>query len=327
MILNNELKIRKDIFNKALASYLIDGHPKTLYAAARHLPQGGGKRLRPCIAMLSCESVLGDVKKMLPFAISVEFIHNFTLIHDDIMDQSQLRRNLPAVHIKFGEPTAIMAGDLLFNKAFEILHDLRINASLFRQVHYLFVKCVEAICQGQDLDMEFEKRKNVTEKEYIEMIQRKTAALFSLAAQGGVLLGGGTEKEIQMMRNYGESLGLAFQIWDDYLDISSNEETLGKDIGNDIRNGKKTIITVHSLNNAVGEDKDFLQNILGNKDATHEDIKKIFTIFNKMKSVEYAKDTAVKYSTKAKRALQTLKESDAKEVLKGLADFSINREK
>jgi len=327
MDLKTELIKRRDIFNKELKNYLKDGQPRFLYDAAKHLPMGGGKRLRPCISMLSCEAVSGDVKKVMPLAIALELVHNFTLVHDDIMDKSHLRRNLPTVHVKFGEPTAIIAGDLLFAKAFEAMNNASSDFSVFKEINRGLVKCVEEICEGQQLDMEFEKRKNVTEKEYLDMILRKTAVLFMFATAGGGIVGGGTREEVKALREYGRYLGLAFQIWDDYLDMSSNEAILGKDIGNDIRNGKKTLIAVHSLNNAVGDDKKVLSEIFGNKNASEQEVKKVFNLFRQTKSVEYAKNTALRYSTEAKKALGVLDDSDAKQILIDLADYSIKREK
>jgi len=327
MDLKQGLEKRVDVFNRELEKFLKEGSPKTLYDAARYLPLAGGKRLRPCISMLSCEAVHGDVKKVMPLAVALELIHNFTLVHDDIMDKSKLRRNLPAVHIKFGESTAITAGDLLFAKAFEAMHGVYGNLSVFKDVDFGLVECVREICEGQQLDMEFEKRQNVTEKEYLEMILKKTASLFRFAAEGGAMVGGGTKEEANALKKYGKSLGLAFQIRDDYLDISSDEKILGKDIGNDIRNGKKTLIAVHSLNTAVGDDKKLLDKIFGNKGASEQDIRRVYNLFKEMKSVEYAKNTALRYSKMAKNALGVLDDSQAKEVLMELADYSIKREK
>jgi geranylgeranyl diphosphate synthase, type I len=327
MDLRQELSKRADVFNIELEEYLKNGQPKSLYDAARHLPLAGGKRLRPCISMFSCEAVGGDIKKVMPLAVALELIHNFTLVHDDIMDKSHLRRNKPTVHIKFGEPTAIMAGDLLFAKAFEAMHDISDGPSVFKLVDFGLAGCIREICEGQQLDMEFEKRSDVSEKEYLEMIRRKTAVLFKFAAEGGAILGGGTREEIKALSEYGESLGLAFQIRDDYLDMSSDEGTLGKDIGNDIRNGKKTLIAVRSISNAVGDDKKLLEKIFGNGDASEQEVKRVYDLFKEMKSIEYAKNAALEYSTKAKKALGVLDDSDAKQVLIGLAEYSITREK
>jgi geranylgeranyl diphosphate synthase type I len=327
MDLKQELSKIADVFNIKLEEYLKNGQPKSLYDATRYLPLAGGKKLRPCISILSCDAVGGDVKRVMPFAVALELIHNFTLVHDDIMDKSRLRRNLPTVYIKFGEPTAIIAGDLLFAKAFEVMHDISNDSSVFKRVDFGLINCVREICEGQQLDMEFERRQDVLEEEYLEMIRRKTAALFKFAAKGGAILGGGTKEEIKALDEYGESLGLAFQIRDDYLDMSSDEGTLGKDIGNDIRNGKKTLIAVRSISNAVGDDKKLLEKIFGNGDASEQEVKRVYDLFKEMKSIEYAKNTALEYSIKAKKALNMLDDSDAKQVLIGLAEYSITREK
>lgn len=327
MDVKHELKKRADFFNQELEKFLQGGHPETLYDAARHLPLAGGKRLRPCISMISCEAVDGDVTKVIPLSIACELIHNFTLVHDDIMDQSKIRRGMPAVHVRYNEPTAIIAGDLLFTKAFESMHKTSSECSVFKNVEYGLIDCIREICEGQQLDMEFEQRNTVKEEEYLEMILKKTAVFFQYAAEAGALLGGADREKSQGLNDYGKNLGLAFQIHDDYLDMSSDVETLGKDIGNDIRNGKKTLIAVHCLNNAKGEDKKILEQIFGNRDATDEEIKKVYNIFKEIGSVEYAKNKAIDYCEKAKKSLNVISDSDAKKILDALADYSIKREK
>jgi len=327
MDLKHEIKKRADFFNQQLEKFLKDGSPETLYNAARHLPLAGGKRLRPCMAMLSCEAVNGDISRVIPLSIALELIHNFTLVHDDIMDKSKLRRNTPAVHVEYGEAVAINAGDLLFTKAFESMHNIQGDLSIFKNVEFGLIDCIREICEGQQLDMEFEKRNIVSEDEYIEMILKKTAVFFMYAAEAGSILGGGTTEQNQALNQYGKNLGLAFQIHDDYLDICSNEEILGKTIGNDIRNGKKTLIAVHCLNSAQGDDKKLLEIIFGNKNATEQQIKQVFNLFQKKGSIEYAKKTAINFCEKAKKQLEILPPSDAKQILLELADYSISREK
>ena len=327
MDIEEELKKRADFFNKQLEKYLGEGHPETLYNAARHLPLAGGKRLRPCFSMIACEAVKGDIIKVIPLAIALELVHNFTLVHDDIMDKSKLRRKIPAVHIEYGEPAAIIAGDLLFIKAFESMHNINEECSVFKNVEFGFIDFIREICEGQQLDMDFEKRRKVNEEEYLEMIRKKTAVLFQYAAEAGAILGGGTKNEINALNEYGLNAGLGFQIWDDYLDISSDESTLGKDIGNDIRNGKKTLIAVHCLNNATGNDKKLLDKIFGNINATEDEINQVYNLFKKLRSIDYAKNSALNYIEKAKKALDVLQDTDAKKILLELADYSIKREK
>jgi len=327
MDLEQELKKRADFFNKHLKKFLEGGHPENLYNAARHLPLAGGKRLRPCFAMISCESVKGDITNVIPLAIALELIHNFTLVHDDIMDNSKLRRNMPTVHIKYGESAAINAGDLLFIKAFESMHNITGDCSIFKNVEFGFINFIKEICEGQQIDMNFEKRQIINEEEYLEMIHKKTAVFFQFAAEAGAILGGGSREEVNALNEYGLNSGLGFQIWDDYLDISSHENILGKDIGNDIRNGKKTLIAVHCLNNATGKDKKLLNRIFGNINATEKEVRQVYSIFKKLKSIDYAKNSALNYVNKAKKALDILPDSNSKQLLLELADYSIKREK
>jgi geranylgeranyl diphosphate synthase type I len=327
MDLQNELMTRTTIFNNYWQRYLQIKNPTILYEATRHLPFAGGKRIRPFLTMISCESVSGDSKKVLPFAAGLELMHNFTLVHDDIMDHSTLRRKLPAVHVKFGKPTAILSGDLLFAKSFEAILDTPVDFSLLKQLQQDFIACIIAICEGQQLDTEFEQQKTITEQIYLDMISKKTGALFELSGKGGGLIGGGNSQEITALKTYGMALGLAFQIWDDYLDMSSKTVVLGKDIGNDIRNGKKTLIAVHCLSHAKGEEKKILDNIFGNRSASDHDITKVYDLFRELGSVEYAQRRALYYVDQAKDAITVLKPSDAKEILYQLIDYIIQRDK
>jgi len=327
MNLQNELMKRTRIFNTYWQRYLQQKKPTTLYEASRHLPLAGGKRIRPFLTMISCESVSGDAQKSLPFAAGLELMHNFSLVHDDIMDHSMLRRDLPTVHVKYGEPTAILSGDLLFAKSFEAILETSVDFSTFKQLQQDFINCIIAICEGQQLDIEFEQQKTVTEQIYLDMISKKTGALFELSAKGGALIGGGNPQEVAALKTYGMALGLAFQIWDDYLDISSTATTLGKDIGNDIRNGKKTLIAIHCLSHAIGKEKILLETVFGNRSASESDVIKVYDLFRKLGSTEYAQQRALYYINQAKDAITILKSSNAKNLLYQLIDYTIQREK
>jgi geranylgeranyl diphosphate synthase type I len=315
------------MFNIYWQQYLLIKKPTILYEASQHLPSAGGKRIRPFLTMTSCESVSGEIQKALPLAAGLELVHNFTLVHDDIMDHSLLRRNIPAVHVKFGEPSAILAGDLLFAKAFEAILGTSVDFSTFKHLQQDFINGIIAICEGQQLDMEFEQRKTVTEQEYLDMISKKTGALFELAGKGGGLIGGGNPSEVAALQTYGMTLGLAFQIWDDYLDMSSTATTLGKDIGNDIRNGKKTLIAVHSLTHATGKHRKLLDDVFGNHVASEQDVALVYDLFRDLGSIEYAQQRAMHFVTQAKDAITLIKPSDAKELLYQLIEYTIQREK
>ncbi len=327
MDLKKEIEKRAAVFNQELDIFLKQGSPQNLYDATRHLPMAGGKRLRPVLSMLACEAVSGDHQKVMPFALALEIIHNFTLVHDDIMDKSSLRRGMSTVHVQYGEPTAIIAGDLLFAKAFEVLGKYPEQIEEFRRLYTHLTQSVIEICEGQQLDMNFEKRFVVRESEYINMIQMKTAALFRISCEGGGIVGGASKEVRDGLQVYGTCLGLAFQIRDDYLDMSSDAETLGKDIGNDIRNGKKTIIAVHSLTHATGEHKRILTDLFGKATANADEVQQVYRVFDEVGSIEYAKQKAEDYSVQAKQSLQVLDDSSAKQVLLGLADYAMTREK
>ena len=327
MDLNSEISKRADIFNAYWQHLVPVRDPQRLYDAARHLLLGGGKRMRPVIAMIACEAVFGEQKSVLPFGAALELMHNFTLVHDDIMDKSLMRRGLPTVHVKFGDATAILAGDLLFAKAFQAMHELSIGADEYKELEGDLVQCVLDICEGQDLDMAFEQRKIVGEKEYLHMISKKTGVLFQLAAKGGGRIGGGSDAEVDALSNYGMFLGLSFQIWDDYLDMSSDLAVLGKDIGNDIRNGKKTLIAVHCLSRATPDQKRVLDAIFGNPKASETEVKAVLGVFKDSGSIEYARSVAHHYNQEAKANLEHLQDSAARKLLQELADFAITREK
>lgn len=327
MDLKQEIQTRAYIFNEALNEFLETKKPEKLYKAAYHLPLAGGKRLRPVIAMVACEAISQSHKDIIPFAIALEVTHNFTLVHDDIMDKSTLRRNTPTVHVEYGEPTAILAGDLLFAKAFECMTQYKEVLPVWSTLNQLLIDGIIDVCEGQQLDMNFESRSIVSREEYIEMIGKKTAALFMIAAEGGAVAARASPPVQKALRRYGFELGLAFQIRDDVLDMSSTTQTLGKDIGNDIRNGKKTLIAVHALEHATGDYKKVLCDYFGNIDATDAQVHEVYEVFKELGSLKYARDTANQYGFNAKESLQSIIDSPAKNILLTLADYAITRKK
>ncbi|HML05910.1 MAG TPA: short chain isoprenyl diphosphate synthase IdsA, partial [Methanobacterium sp.] len=235
--------------------------PKTLCEASDHLIKAGGKKLRPVLVVLSSESVGGRSQDALKTAASMELIHTFSLIHDDIMDKDEMRRGKPSVHTLWGEPMAILAGDTLFSKAFEIVLETDTsNVDPKRVVEALKTvvdSCIK-ICEGQALDISFEGKLDVKEEEYMTMIYKKTAALIAAATKAGAIIGGGNDEQVEALSEYGRLIGLAFQIQDDYLDVVSDAEDIGKPVGSDIVEGKMTLMVVHALANASKEDKERL---------------------------------------------------------------------
>lgn len=219
--------------------------PDQLSRASAHLLLAGGKRLRPSVLLLSADAIRkGSSFDLLPAALSVELTHTFTLIHDDIMDEDTERRGVPTVHTAWDEPTAILAGDVLYARAFEFLSIAPApDQARIRAVSLLARTCAQ-ICEGQHMDMSFEKRGDVTEPEYMEMVQKKTGSLFAASAAIGAILAGGKPTQVDALYQFGLLCGIAFQIQDDIIDITSVAERTGKDRGSDIREEKQTLIAI-----------------------------------------------------------------------------------
>lgn len=311
----------KEAINKAIENYLYEKEPSNLYEAVKYLPFAGGKRLRPLIACLACEAVGGNFVNALPLAVALELIHTFTLVHDDIMDKDEERRGMPAVHVKFGESTAILAGDTLFAKAFEVASAIK-DAEIAKKILRNLAIMAKEICEGQQLDIEFEEMEYVEESQFLEMIEKKTARMFEQAAMGGAIVGRGKREEIEALQKYGLNLGMAFQIWDDCLDVIGKD--IGKPVGSDIREGKKTLLYIYAYEKA--ENKEWLK-YYGKEDANDEEVQKIIKFFEEIGAIEYAKEKAREYSKKAIDALKILPESEAKKELIKLSEFAIEREK
>lgn len=300
--------------------------PQKLHDASKHLIKAGGKKIRPSLVLLSSEAVGGRMEGALKTAAAVELIHTFSLIHDDIMDEDEMRRGKPSVHTIWGEPMAILAGDILFSLAFELVaqtHEEDIPSErVIRALNTVVDACIK-ICEGQACDMGFEGKFDVQESEYMTMIYKKTAALIAAATKSGAILGGGTEEQIAAFEEYGRLIGMAFQIQDDYLDVVSDEEHIGKPVGSDIMEGKMTLMVVHTLSRASEQDKEELISILENDGE--ENVQKAIEIFQKHGSINYTRDIALENVQKAKELLDIVPDSTAKESLYLLADFVLQR--
>lgn len=320
------LKKYSESIDKEIEASLSTIDPIKLCEASDHLIKAGGKKIRPSLVVLSCEAVGGKSEDALKTAASMELIHTFSLIHDDIMDKDEMRRGKPSVHMLWGEPMAILAGDTLFSKAFETILDTDVESIPPKRVvdalRTVVDSCIK-ICEGQALDIGFEGKLDVKEDEYMNMIYKKTAALIAASTKAGTILGGGNEEQIEALAEYGRLIGLAFQIQDDYLDVVSEEEDIGKPVGSDIVEGKMTLMVVHALANASKDDKERLISILK---ANNEDlVEDAIAIFNKYGSIEYTRNIALRNVKTAKELLNVLEESEAKESLKLLADFVLER--
>ena len=279
--------------------------------------------LRPALTLIVSEAVGGNRESALKSAAAIELIHTFSLIHDDIMDQDDMRRGMPSVHKVWGDDVAILAGDTLFSKAFEIIIGSEGTSSEQNNKALATVAdaCVK-ICEGQASDMGFEERFDVSEDEYMEMIFKKTGALIAAATKAGAIMGGASDEVIDAMYEYGRLIGLAFQIQDDYLDIAADEETLGKPIGSDIGKGKMTIIAIKGL---ASVDDDRLLEILKAENNSQDEIDEAIEILENCGAIEYARNLALESVDQAKEVLEILDDSSSKQVLIDIADFVLER--
>lgn len=280
--------------------------------------------MRPFVVVKSCEAVGGKAEDALPAATAVELIHNFTLIHDDIMDNDYLRRSVPTVHTIWGVPVGILSGDLLFAKAFNALLSGGGNCERLRRSAKILAKATITLSEGQNMDMEFESRIDVSEAEYLDMIDKKTGALFQASAEMGGVVGGGDERSIRLLREYGRNIGIGFQIFDDYLGMTSREEVLGKSVGNDIREGKKTLISIKTLASPA---RSQLLKVLGKKSASDSEIARLLKFMRRLGILDYVYEKAETYVHQATVAISKLPQSPSKEALEELAKYSISRKK
>ena len=257
---------------QTLAALPLQGAPDELYAPMRYILALGGKRFRPMMTLLGAGLFGGEADKALGGAAAVEVFHNFTLMHDDIMDEAPLRRGKPTVHEKWDEPTAILSGDGMLVKVYEILLN-GIDKDLLPEALAAFNRCALEVVEGQQLDMNFERRGNVSEAEYLEMIRLKTAVLAGFALWLGARIAGAPVREAERLRLAGEQMGLGFQLYDDYLDTFGDPALTGKQPGGDIRVSKKTWLLIYTMARLPEGDKAALQSWLENRDPAQADAK------------------------------------------------------
>ncbi|MFB6218101.1 MAG: polyprenyl synthetase family protein [Halobacteriaceae archaeon] len=332
---------RRAHINDALEAELPPAAPERLYEASRSIIVAGGKRLRPAMVLLVAEALAdvegpldaegyrsfpaldGTTVDVMAAAVSIEIVHSFTLIHDDIMDDDEMRRGVPAVHEAYDDATAILAGDTLYSKGFEIL--LRTGADPERSlaaVRTLAETCTR-ICEGQAMDVDFEGRSDVHPDEYTDMIERKTAVLYAAAAAVPAVVLGADDDTVDALGRYGRAVGQAFQIQDDVLDLTASSETLGKQRGSDLVEGKRTLITLHAREQGV--DVDGLLDADDPEAVTEAEIDEAVAKLRRAGSIEYARETAHELVERGKDDLGVLPENGAHETLAALADYLVER--
>lgn len=272
--------------------------PKALYAPVAYAMEAGGKRIRPTLLLMTAEAFGLDAEKAMPAALAMELFHNFTLLHDDVMDKSEMRRNRETVVNRYGASTAILSGDAMLGLAEEEL--LKVADDKYKRVAEVFVRMAKDVYAGQALDMEFETRSEVSVEEYVEMIRLKTGALLGACAEIGGILAGVDDKKAGLLRAYGENLGLAFQIEDDWLDTFGDATTFGKQIGGDINNNKKTYLLISGLHGDAEPSKALRAAMELPEGETK--VKAVSRIYEMMGLKEQGRKDALKYSAAALKA-------------------------
>lgn len=297
--------------------------PASLYEPNRYFLQLGGKRVRPVLCLMGNELFDEINKDAWPVATAIELFHNFTLIHDDIMDKAPLRRGMQTVHEKFGESTALLAGDVMLVTAYEYLN--KISGKYVFSIVNLFNKTAKEVCEGQQMDMDFEKNAQVKFDEYLNMISLKTSVLLAASLKMGAILGGAGERNQNLIYEFGRKLGLAFQVQDDYLDAFGDPDKFGKQVGGDIKANKKTFLLIHALETASPQCKQQLLQLL-NSDHDNK-VKDVLSIFRECKVDEWASELKEKFFREALTHLEDIAVlSKRKEPLKQLALFLTHRQ-
>ena len=295
--------------------------------AMMHLIEGGGKRMRATLPWLVAKAVGDAHAGLLDIGAAIETVHNFTLVHDDIMDNDEIRRGRNAVHVEYGMPTAINAGDAMLAIAFERLvqaENLEPEdvAPLVNRIAWM----VRRVSEGQQLDIEFEDRLEVSEDDYLEMIEGKTAVMFWICAEIGARISGADEETVQLMADWGKALGLCFQLMDDVIDVLSDSATLGKPAGSDIAQGKRTLMIIHALRQPDGPVKERLMSVLGKgEDVSPDALADGLAALSELGSVAYARTMAEDFHAKAHACLDRLDDCPAMVALRELTDFQLAR--
>lgn len=327
--LQKELERIGKLVDSHMAALLDQRKPARLWDAAYHLPKAGGKRLRPFLTINVCKALGGQEQNALPPATAVELIQTFSLVHDDIIDRDDTRRGVPTVHRKWGIPTAIVAGDLLHIKVYDAVTKaamknptlLRVLPSILNEINESTVK----VCEGQEMDEELEMKTEPTEDEYFEMISKKTASLFEVAATIGAISAESSPEAVESMRRFGYLLGMSFQIMDDILGLTADEKELGKPVGSDIREGKRTLLIVYALSKGPAQERKVILKALGNRKASARQYSAAIKAAASTSALDYSRRKAEDYAHEARKALLSLPESNERELLDEALQFVLKR--
>ena len=318
--------------NKAIESLNWNKEPKGLYEPIAYALASGGKRIRPTLALVAAQTIVngglinGDaIEQTLPAALALEVFHNFTLLHDDVMDKASIRRGRETVHVKWNENTAILSGDQMLIEAYKLLSD--VPADKLPQVLKWFNEMATGICEGQQLDVDFEHMSQVSIADYMTMIEKKTSVLLAYAMKIGGYIAGATPEQQEALYQYGLHIGLAFQIQDDILDVYGDPKTFGKAIGGDICANKKTFLLLSALETADLETKADLLQWLMATDRNEEKIAAVTKIYNQLGVREAGESVMEEHTSLALAQLDKLPQNDATEKLRVLAEQLVTRKK
>ena len=315
-----------DKIQHVIQTEIVSKQPNLLYDPIVYSLSQGGKRIRPLLTLMGCELFDGDVEKALYPAVGVEIFHNFTLLHDDIMDKAPIRRGQPTVYKKWNENIAILSGDAMFAIAYDFL--TRTDSGSVQRVIQAFNRVAIGVCEGQQYDMDFETQDNVTIPEYIEMIRLKTSVLLGGALEIGGIIGGASDSDLNRLYTFGENIGLAFQLQDDWLDVYSDVEKFGKVHGGDIASNKKTFLYLKALELANSEQSKRLKQYFSSTSFdANEKFNAVLSIYNELNISEHTKSEMQNYQDFAMKSLSQISVLEqVKQPLKILAKSLLTRQ-
>jgi geranylgeranyl diphosphate synthase type II len=321
-----KLKDLQSIIEEAVNKLAFPGNPAALYEPISYILSLGGKRMRPALLLMACDLFGGDVEAAISPALAIEIFHNFTLMHDDIMDNAPLRRGVVTVHERWNKNVGILSGDVMLVQSYKLM--MQVEERLLRTVLDVFNATAVGVCEGQQLDMEFEDRNDVGIEEYINMIRFKTAVLLGGALKIGAIIGGADSEDAELLGNFGEHLGIAFQLQDDILDVYGDPEKFGKQVGGDIISNKKTYLLIKALELADAGQTKGLRDWINLKQFDHtEKVGSVTAIYNLLEVRQYAENTMQAYTDRAFEALNAISLSDErKQYLRDFADGLLVRE-
>lgn len=307
-----------------ITGFDFSGKPNELYDPITYTMRLGGKRIRPTLCLLAAQLFGGDLEKAMNLAMAVEVFHNFTLVHDDIMDEAPIRRGMPSVHAKWNRDVAILSGDVMFVQAYQLL--AKGNSEKISQILSVFNQTAIEVCEGQQFDMNFETRNDVTANDYIEMIRLKTAVLLACSLQLGAFEAGASDKNAQLIYEFGEKIGIAFQIQDDFLDCYANPEDFGKRVGGDIISNKKTFLMLTAIEKAEANQLKRLEELTTEEISEENKVVGVLEIYNELGIPELTKVAMQGYFEEGMQAINQINvDQQLKRPLIDLAEMLMNR--